>query len=211
MSSIKDILEKSRKYTDHEYNPDDIPKNTYMHTGTRMNSGNDRNNNEDRLKNIIIWIGVIAIALVIIWQVSVYDKQFDKSRNNTIASTKESESISESETEFQWQEVSSTDLIALFKENQVKCKKLYDGKFLAVTGPVDSIGTDIADQTYVCLGSEEETVLVGIKWCTKYDYVIDQIAELKQGDIITVYGKGECDSLTYEIPRIDHIEVPDKK
>lgn len=49
---------------------------------------------------MIIWIGVIAIALVIIWQVKIYDEQFDKCRNSTIASTKESESISESETEF---------------------------------------------------------------------------------------------------------------
>lgn len=103
-------------------------------------------------------------------------------------------------------EITSTELIAVYDENQVKCAKEYDGKKLKVTGTVTSIGTDIMDNIYVCLGSDEEYTFVGIQCYAKDKDTEDKIAELKEGDIVTVIGKGECGSFTFDINGAEIIE-----
>ena len=96
-------------------------------------------------------------------------------------------------------QITSTELIASYKNNQVKCKQLYDNQLLEVTGTVQSVGTDILDNTYVCLGSDEEYTFVGIQCYAKNKDEVNKIAELKEGDIITVRGKGDCGSLTFTL------------
>lgn len=96
-------------------------------------------------------------------------------------------------------DITSTELIDAYNDNQVKCKQIYDGKMLRVTGKVDSVGTDIMGTTYVCLGHDTEFTFVGVQCYAKDDNTINEIAELKEGDIITVSGKGECGSLSFSI------------
>lgn len=95
--------------------------------------------------------------------------------------------------------ITSTELIDAYNENQVKCKQNYDGKLIKVTGKVDSVGTDIMGTTYVCLGHDTEFTFVGVQCYAKDNETINQIAELKEGDLITVSGKGECGSLSFSI------------
>lgn len=102
--------------------------------------------------------------------------------------------------------VTSTDLIAIYKDNQVKCKKLYDKQLLEVTGTVQNVGTDILDNTYVCLGSDTEMTIVGIQCYAKNKDEVDKIAELKEGDIITVRGKGDCGSLSFSLDKAEIIQ-----
>ena len=130
----------------------------------------------------------------------------DNSKEET-SSAKETEAPKETETELEWLEVSSTDLIASYEDNQVKCKQLYDGKWLAVTGKVSSVGTDVLDKTYVCLGSDDEYTFVGVQCYTENDEFINMISELSEGDTITVYGKGDCGSMSFTIDNIEAIEA----
>ncbi len=111
------------------------------------------------------------------------------------------------EEEIEYTQISSTDLIASYKDNQVKCKQLYDGKDLEVTGSVTSVGTDILDTVYVCLGSDgDEYAIVGIQCYAKDKYTENAIAELSEGDVITVRGKGECGSLSFSIRKAEIIK-----
>lgn len=113
------------------------------------------------------------------------------------------EPVTVAETEPEYLAITSTDLIGAYNENQVKCKQLYDGQYLEVTGPVQSVGTDVLNQTYVCLGSETEYTIVGIQCYTKNENTINQISELKEGDVITVRGVGSCDSLRFGLNKIE--------
>ena len=80
--------------------------------------------------------------------------------------------------------ISSTDLISAYKGNQVKCKKLYDKHLLKVTGTVTNVGTDVLDQTYVCLGSDSEYTFVGIQCYAKNEDEVNKIAELKKETLL---------------------------
>ena len=102
--------------------------------------------------------------------------------------------------------ITSTDLIALYNENQVKCKQQYDKQLLEVTGSVQSVGTDILDNTYVCLGSDTEFTFVGIQCYAKNEDEVNKIAELKEGDIITVRGKGDCGSLSFSLKKAEIVK-----
>lgn len=123
-----------------------------------------------------------------------------KDENKEITETEEiKEEIEEKETYEEYIEITSTELIDAYNENQVKCKQMYDGKTIKVTGTVSSVGTDIMGDTYVCLGHDTEFTFVGIQCYAKDNETINQIAELKEGDIITVYGKGQCGSLSFSV------------
>lgn len=102
-------------------------------------------------------------------------------------------------------EITSTELIDAFNENQVKCSKLYDKKKIKVTGTVQSVGTDILNNIYVCLGHDTEFTFVGIQCYAKNKDVENQIAELKEGDIITVIGIGSCGSLSFSLEKAEII------
>ena len=115
-------------------------------------------------------------------------------KNKEETKTKEKPSTSE-----EYIDITSTELIDAYNENQVKCKQMYDGKMITVTGKVDSVGTDIMGTTYVCLGHDTEFTFVGVQCYAKDENTINEIAELKEGDIITVSGKGECGSLSFSI------------
>jgi hypothetical protein len=123
-------------------------------------------------------------------------------KNKEETKTKEKPSTSE-----EYIDITSTELIDAYNENQVKCKQMYDGKMITVTGKVDSVGTDIMGTTYVCLGHDTEFTFVGVQCYAKDENTINEIAELKEGDIITVSGKGECGSLSFSIKNSKIVQV----
>ena len=102
-------------------------------------------------------------------------------------------------------EITSSQLIDLYKDNQVKCKQLYDNQKLKVTGKVESIGTDVLNQTYVCLGHDNQYTFVGIQCYAKDAQTQSKIAELNKGDIITVAGIGECGSMSFDLKKAEII------
>lgn len=144
------------------------------------------------------WILIAAIAVFIIGSIASGGGE-SKENNGGSTSTKE-------KSEVEYTEITSSELIDAYKENQVKCKQDYDGKDLKVTGTVTSVGTDILDDVYVCLGHDSELTFVGIQCYAKDENTENEIAELKEGDVITVVGKGECGSLSFSIRNAEIIK-----
>lgn len=137
----------------------------------------------------------------------------DVSENDTSDKTetkedtkKEEKEKEEKEEKVKYVKITSTKLIKAFKDNQVKCKRKYDGKNLKVTGKVQSVGTDVLDNIYVCLGSNDELALVGIQCYAKDKTTEDKIAELSEGDEITVTGVGDCGSLSFTLSGAEIID-----
>lgn len=129
----------------------------------------------------------------------IQDKSDDEGGSEIVKNEREKKSEEKPSVSEEFIDITSTELIDAYNENQVKCKQTYDGKMLKVTGKVDSVGTDILGTTYVCLGHDTEFTFVGVQCYAKDEDTINEIAELKEGDIITVSGKGECGSLSFSI------------
>lgn len=134
-----------------------------------------------------------------------------KAENNETKESEDNEATTEQQDELgEYIEITSSELIDIYNENQVKCRQLYDGKTLMVTGSVKSVGTDILDQVYVCLDHDTEFVFVGIQCYAKDDETENKIAELKEGDVITVMGDGECGSLSFSIKKAEILNVQEQ-
>lgn len=134
-----------------------------------------------------------------------------KAENYETKESEENEATTEQQDELgEYIEITSSELIDIYNENQVKCRQLYDGKVLMVTGSVKSVGTDILDQVYVCLDHDTEYVFVGIQCYAKDDETENKIAELKEGDIITVKGDGECGSMSFSIKNAEILIVQEQ-
>ena len=82
------------------------------------------------------------------------------------------------------------------------CKNKYDNQMLEVTGRVDSVGTDILNETYVCLGHDNEFTFIGVQCYAKDKETIEQIAQLKEGETITIRGKADVGSLSVSMENI---------
>lgn len=160
------------------------------------------------------WVILAVIVLAIIGSAASGNDDGDNVENNgnnqSALNNNDADSSSavsnNTEDIVEYVEITSTDLISAYKENQVKCKQEYDGKLLKVTGTVTSLGTDVLDQVYVCLGSDEEYTFIGIQCYAKDKETERKIAELKEGDVITVTGKGECGSLTFSLKKAKIVE-----
>lgn len=136
------------------------------------------------------WIIITIVAIGIIGSVA---------GGGSSEGTKDTKTAEKKQEEVAYTEITSSELIDAYKENQVKCKQDYDGKDIKVTGAVTSVGTDVLNQVYVCLGHDSDITFVGIQCYAKDKDVENEIASLKEGDVITVVGKGECGSLTFSI------------
>lgn len=152
------------------------------------------------------WIVLAVVAVIIIAAVAGGgsdggDTAADPSPKQEQVAQKE-----EKQEQIEYVEVTATDLINAYNENQVKCKKDYDGQYLKVTGTVSSVGTDVMDSVYVCLGHDTEYTFVGIQCYAKDKDTEDKIAELKEGDEISVTGIGECGSLSFSLKKAEVVE-----
>lgn len=145
---------------------------------------------------IFIFLGIVGVLLF-------SDGNIGTTSENA---PKNSVTITETPTPYPYIKITSTDLIAIYKDNQVNCKQLYDNQLLEVTGKVQSIGTDILDNTYVCLGSDDEFTFIGIQCYAKNEDEINKIAQLKEGDVITVKGKGDCGSLSFSLEKAEILD-----
>lgn len=148
------------------------------------------------LSKILSFFLVIFIVVMIL---ALTDDSEESTTSTNNASVQE-------ETEPTYIKVTSTELIDTFNNNQVKCKQLYDNQLLEVTGAVASIGTDVLDQTYICLGHETEFTIVGIQCYATNKDTIAKISELQVGDTVTVRGKGDCGSMSFSLNKIEIVE-----
>lgn len=86
--------------------------------------------------------------------------------------------------------ISANRLFKEYEANQVAADEKYKDKILEISGIVDDIGKDIADQIYVALkvGGEYEISVVQCYFSGEHT---SEAAQLKKGQKITIKGKCE--------------------
>lgn len=98
--------------------------------------------------------------------------------------------------------ISAVDLLEAYDANEVKADKLYKDKILEVTGDVKSIGKDLFDKVYITLGDKDEAfAIISVQCYFKDDSEIDKVAELSEGDKVTVVGVCEGGTLNVTLKK----------
>ena len=94
--------------------------------------------------------------------------------------------------------ISASELINAYKENEVKADKMYKGKIVEVNGIVDGIDSDIDDKAVVRLSDGDEFSFDKVSCYIDNDNQ-NKACELEKGQNVTIIGKadGECAGLPY--------------
>ena len=86
--------------------------------------------------------------------------------------------------------ISASELINAYKENEVKADKMYKGKIVEVNGIVDGIDSDISDKAVVRLSNGDEFSFDNVS-CYIDDENQNKACELKKGQNVTIVGKAD--------------------
>ena len=86
--------------------------------------------------------------------------------------------------------ISATELINAYKENEIKADKMYKGKIVEVNGIVDAIDSGIDDKAIVRLSNGDEFSFDNVQCCID-DENQDKACELKKGENVTIIGKAD--------------------
>ena len=86
--------------------------------------------------------------------------------------------------------ISATELINAYKENEIKADKMYKGKIVEVNGIVDAIDSGIDDKAIVRLSDGDEFSFDNVQCCID-DENQDKACELKKGENVTIIGKAD--------------------
>ena len=86
--------------------------------------------------------------------------------------------------------ISATELINAYKENEVKADKMYKDKIVEVSGIVDGIDSGISDNAIVRLSDGDEFSFDDV-FCYIDDENQDKACELKKGENVTIIGKAD--------------------
>ena len=110
--------------------------------------------------------------------------------NNKISDSKQTSVSNEVENKKQMEpelNISATELINAYKENEVKADKMYKGKIVEVNGIVDGIDSDIDDKAVVRLSDGDEFSFYTVSCYIDNDNQ-DKACELKKGQNVTIVG-----------------------
>ena len=86
--------------------------------------------------------------------------------------------------------ISASELINAYKENEVKADKMYKGKIVEVNGIVDGIDSGIDDKAIVRLSDGDEFSFDNVQCCID-DENQDKACELKKGENVIIIGKAD--------------------
>lgn len=137
---------------------------------------------------------IVLIVLLIFVVLAVIGSVFGEPSASPSASTTDSKSIATqsssaaSESEPTYIEVTATDLLAAYAANTVSADNQYLDQALKVTGTVGTIGKDVLDQAYVTLTDDNDKYSILSVQCYFDKDNLDDIATLKEGDIVTITG-----------------------
>jgi len=93
-------------------------------------------------------------------------------------------------------QVSAKEYSKKYQENEVAADNLYKGKKIAISGIVESINKDMADDAYISLTGDGE-ISMGVQ-CHLTD--AQKAATVKKGSEITIVGTG--DGMIIGIPQV---------
>ena len=154
---------------------------------------NCRKKQKGKGRLILLIIVVLIVIIAILSNNNSDDKKQLSSNTPTNTSQEANNTINTQETEIEYLKVTATELIEAFRANQVKCAKTYDGKWLEVTGTVESIGTDILNDVYLTLKNDTEWTWESVQCYAKDAEEENNFAEVSEGDVITLRGVADCD------------------
>lgn len=99
------------------------------------------------MKKVLKWIAIIFVILIVIGVILAPDK------NTSDASISNSDSTANNTDEVQSPpiEVTATELLNAYKNNEVGANQQYKGKNLLVTAQIDAIQAGISDEPYLSL------------------------------------------------------------
>ena len=86
--------------------------------------------------------------------------------------------------------ISASELINAYKENEVKADKMYKGKIVEVNGIVDAIDSGIDDKAIVRLSDGDEFSFDNVQCCID-DENQDKACELQKGENVKIIGKAD--------------------
>lgn len=98
-------------------------------------------------------------------------------------------------------EISARDLFAAYEENEVAADQKYKGKKLKVTGTIKDFGTNILDDSYITLETEEYFLSIQ---CYFKESELDKVTNLSKGQTITLIGV--CDGMSMNVV-IENCEI----
>ena len=110
--------------------------------------------------------------------------------NNKISDSKQISVSNEVEDKKQMEpelNISATELINAYKENEVKADKMYKGKIVEVNGIVDGIDSGISDEAIIRLSDGDEFSIYTVS-CYIDDENQDKACELKKEQNVTIIG-----------------------
>ena len=113
--------------------------------------------------------------------------------NNKISDSKQTSVSNENSNKKQMEpelNISATELINAYKENEIKADKMYKGKIVEVNGIVDAIDSGIDDKAIVRLSDGDEFSFDNVQCCID-DENQDKACELKKGENVTIIGKAD--------------------
>lgn len=89
--------------------------------------------------------------------------------------------------------VSATSLTEEYNKNEVNADKIYEGKFIGISGKISSIGKDVFDNPYIMFGDG----VFAIQCYFERESDIEKLSELEIGDQVTIAGICEGGSILY--------------
>jgi hypothetical protein len=98
--------------------------------------------------------------------------------------------------------VSAKEYDKKYQDNEVAADNLYKGKKIEITGKIESISKDIADDVYISLAGAGDDVSMGIQ-CHLSDPA--KAADLKKGQSVTIVGTG--DGMVVTIPQLKDCSI----
>ena len=87
-------------------------------------------------------------------------------------------------------EATAKNLVSAYSTNEIAANNKYGGKYVKITGIVDSIGRDITDSIYITLSDGDDFSLERVQ-CFFSEKYSNEIAPLTKGTEVVVYGT--CD------------------
>lgn len=157
-----------------------------------LNNENNPEKRSRRIKGNVTFAAVIVVAVLAAVSLTFggrSDRPSNDGSNNPPQSTPTQTNQPEEIT------ISAADLWAAYKENTVNADALYKDKILVVTGTIQNIGQDIVTKApCISLETNDGYGLYPIQcFFPKNGIQTDLIAQLKDGDYITIVG--ECDGI----------------
>ena len=86
--------------------------------------------------------------------------------------------------------ISATELINAYKENEIKADKMYKGKIVEINGIVDAIDSGIDDKAIVRLSNGDEFSFDNVQCCID-DENQDKACELEKGENVIIIGRAD--------------------